>query len=57
MSYREWLNFGIEQQWISEPYCATHDGGYEFLNEAEREEYDAGGDPCEPVLRLLPDGL
>jgi hypothetical protein len=57
MNYREWLNFGIEQQWISEPYCATHDGGYEFLNEAEREEYDAGGDPCEPVLRLLPDGL
>ena len=49
----EWITLGIEKGWISEQYCATHDGGYEYLNDEEKAEYDEGGDPCEPVLRLL----
>ena len=47
-----WLANGIERGWISEPYCHTHDGGYQFMSEEEIEEWEAGGDPCEHVLRI-----
>lgn len=49
----DWITFGINKGWISKQYCATHDGGYEYLSDEEKEEYDEGGDPCEPVFRIL----
>lgn len=53
MNFYEWIDLGVSKGWVSEPYCGTHDGGYEYLSDEEREEYDAGGDPCEPVVRIL----
>jgi hypothetical protein len=48
-----WLSSGIERGWISDPYCHTHDGGYEYMSEEEIEEWEAGGDPCELVIRIF----
>ncbi len=48
-----WLSNGIERGWVSDPYCHTHDGGYQFMSEEEIKEWEAGGDPCEHVLRIF----
>ena len=48
-----WLSNGIERGWISDPYCHTHDGGLEYMSEEELEEWEAGGDPCEHVVRIF----
>ena len=48
-----WLRNGIERGWISDPYCNTHDGGYEFMGEDEVQEWEDGGDPCCHVVRLM----
>jgi hypothetical protein len=48
-----WLLQGIDRGWISEPYCHTHDGGYQYMSEEEIEEWEAGGDPCEHVIRIF----
>lgn len=48
-----WLENGIERGWITPPYCNTHDGGYEYMGEEEQEEWEAGGDPCCHVVRLM----
>ena len=48
-----WLSNGIERGWISDPYCHTHDGGMQYMSEEELEEWEAGGDPCEHVLRIF----
>ena len=48
-----WLTSGLERGWISDPYCNTHDGGYEYMSEEEIAEWDEGGDPCCHVVRLL----
>ena len=48
-----WLSQGIDKGWVSEPYCNTHDGGYQYMDEEELEEWEAGGDPCCNVIRLM----
>ncbi len=48
-----WLENGIERGWVTPPYCNTHDGGYEYMDEEEVEEWDQGGDPCCHVIRLM----
>ena len=48
-----WLRFGISRGWISKPYCMTHEGNYEYMEEEEREEWDAGGDPCHTTISIL----
>ncbi|NDB82069.1 MAG: hypothetical protein EB127_04910 [Alphaproteobacteria bacterium] len=48
-----WLRNGIERGWVSDPYCHTHDGGYEYMSEEEMKEWEAGGDPCELVIRIF----
>lgn len=50
---RWWLYIGVKMGWISMPYCNTHDGGYEYMTEEEHAEWEAGGDPCATVIRLL----
>ena len=56
---KEWIDFGtwiaegIERGWVTEPYCNTHDGGYQYMSEEEVEEWDQGGDPCCHVVRLM----
>lgn len=51
--YEKWLITGIENGWISEPYCNTHDGGFEYMTQEEIDEWEAGGDPCCVVVRLI----
>ena len=48
-----WLENGIDRGWISGPYCATHDGGMEYMSEEEVEEWEAGNDPCQHVIRIM----
>lgn len=48
-----WLRNGIERGWITDPFCVTHDGGYEFMTDEERQEWEDGGDPCQHVVRLI----
>ena len=51
MTKEEWINYGIEQKFISEPDCERHKG---FPMTAEEEaEIDEGGDPCFVVMRLF----
>jgi len=53
--FRDWLFQGVDRGWVSDPFCSTHDGGLEYMGEEEREEWDAGGDPCATVLRIFYD--
>jgi hypothetical protein len=50
--YIEWLDLGIAKGWISEPFCYTHDGD-PYMTEEEEQQWEEGGDPCSPVLKLL----
>jgi hypothetical protein len=51
--YSLWVRFGMKMGWVSYPYCNTHDGGWEYMTEEEHAEWEAGGDPCCVVLRVL----
>jgi hypothetical protein len=51
--FRYWLLIGVKAGWISEPYCATHDGSYRYMTEEELEEWEEGGDPCHTAISLL----
>lgn len=51
--YEKWLITGMENGWISQPYCNTHDGGFEYMTQEEIDEWEAGGDPCCVVVRLM----
>ena len=53
LMFNLWLSFGIKKGWISPPYCATHDGNYDYMTEEEREEWDGGGDPCHVAISVL----
>lgn len=49
----EWLQIGIDNNWITDTFCQTHDGGYEHMTDEEREEWEDGGDPCMTVTRVI----
>lgn len=51
--FEKWVDLGIKNGWISPAYCSTHDGGYEYLTDEEKMDYDEGLDVCEPVFRIL----
>jgi len=48
----KWLKYGIDKKWITEPFCYTHDGD-PYMNEEEQKEWEDGGDPCSPVIKIL----
>lgn len=48
----EWLQVGIDKGWVTEPFCYTHDGD-PYMSEEEQQEWEDGGDPCSPVLKIL----
>jgi hypothetical protein len=50
--FGEWLNRGMENGWVTEPFCNTHDID-PAMGEEEKEEWEAGGDPCQHVLRIM----
>ena len=54
MTFDEWLELGILLKFCSEPECDTH--GSPAMTKAERIEFEEGGDPCVPVVRLWGEG-
>ena len=48
-----WFKIGIKAGWITDSYCATHDGGYWYMSEEDRQEMEEGGDPCQVVVTVL----
>lgn len=50
MDFVDWVNYGVEQGWCTPIYCDTHEGPQ--LTEEEAAEWDEGGDPCLPVMRI-----
>lgn len=40
-----WLRKGVENKWITYPFCSTHEGD-PYMSEEEMTEWDEGGDPC-----------
>lgn len=50
MTFDEWLDVGRKKGWISPGVCATHDGLP--MTDEEMAEFDEGGDPCLPALRV-----
>lgn len=49
--FDEWLTLGIENNWISKPYCDTHEG-HPYLTVEQEKEFDEGHDPCVVVIQL-----
>ena len=49
--YFEWLQLGIQNKWITPPFCMTHDGD-PYLTEQESNDWEEGGDPCAHVVKL-----
>lgn len=45
-----WIEQGLSEGWISEPFCSTHELG---MTDDEIDAYDPGDVPCLPALRLL----
>lgn len=52
MEFENWLGYGIENGWITEPFCSTHDGD-PYMTKEEEQEWEDGGDPCCHVLKLI----
>lgn len=46
-----WIQNGIERGWVTEPFCATHDGD-PFMTEEESQQWEEGGDPCMSVVKI-----
>ena len=53
MTFEQWQTIGIQNKWVSPTYCATHDGGDEYMTQEERQEWEDGNDPCQLVMRIL----
>lgn len=53
MNFESWLKIGRENGWVSDPTCAVHVHFYDFLTDANKRLYDAGGDPCLDALFLV----
>lgn len=47
-----WLENGISRNWITPPFCNTHDGD-PYMTEEEEQEWSDGGDPCQVVLKVI----
>lgn len=52
LEFAEWLQKGIDEGWVSDPFCNTH-AGDPYMTEEEEQEWENGGDPCLHVLKLL----
>lgn len=50
MDFYEWLKVGVDNKWVTDVYCDTHDG-YQMTDE-EAKAWEDGEDPCIPVIRV-----
>ena len=48
----DWFQIGLDNDWVTDPFCSTHDGGYGVMTEEEEKEWEDGGDPCMTVTRI-----
>ena len=51
MDFETWMKYGYDNNWISDVFCNTHDGGP--LTDDEQQEWDEGGDPCMFCVRVM----
>lgn len=52
MTFEQWLELGQGRGFCTKPVCATHEG---IPNIGDEEaQWEDGGDPCQPAVRLLP---
>ena len=49
--FDSWLIKGIKNDWVTEPFCNTHQGD-PYMTEEEEQEWEAGGDPCQIVIKI-----
>ena len=49
-----WLDHGVAVGFCGEELCIQHDGTSFTADEADR--FEAGDDPCVPMVRIFPDG-
>lgn len=54
MTIDEWLQYGVDRKYCSEPVCSTHEGLP--ITKEEEKEWDEGYDPCAPGVRLWAEG-
>ena len=50
MTLSEWLDYGKDLGYCSDPVCDTHQGLP--YSDPELEEFEAGGDPCMTGVRI-----
>lgn len=50
--FAKWYEHGVKMGWVTEGFCYTHDGD-PFMTDEESQEWEEGGDPCMPVLKVL----
>jgi hypothetical protein len=50
MTFKEWLQQGIDQGWVSEIDCVTHN--FVSVTKEEDEEFTEGFDPCVAGIRI-----
>lgn len=53
LTFEEWLDAGIKNGWITEPFCYTHD--LPSMTEDEVKAFDEDYDPCIYAVRLVED--
>ena len=52
MTIGQWVDYGVQKGWVTEPFCSTHDGD-PYMTEEEEQEWEDGGDPCCHVLKII----
>lgn len=50
--FEKWLAIGLENNWVSKPFCHTHDGD-PYMTEEEEKAWEEGGDPCCFVIKMV----
>jgi len=51
-AFEDWLDHGLDNGWVTPPFCNTHDGD-PYMTEEEEREWEEGGDPCMFVIKLI----
>jgi hypothetical protein len=52
MNLQEWVEYGVKMGW-AETFCYMHDSAP--MDDEESADYEEGGDPCIPTLRVWMD--
>lgn len=50
--FYEWVQAGIDNGWVTPPFCHTHDGD-PYMTEYEEKAWENGEDPCMSVFKII----